>query len=91
MDSVIFSEAKLPNDVQVSVGLRARGSSTLNPAVATGITLSVSPTSGHNGMHVALTVAVDSTAAPKDYTRLNVRAALSATDYHDWPFIIRVQ
>jgi len=95
VDSVIFSEAKLPNDVQVSVGIRgAQGSTTLNPAIATGITTSVTPTAGHNGVHVTLTIQVDSTATVADYgstTKVAVRAALSSTDHHDWPFIIRVQ
>jgi hypothetical protein len=94
VDSVIFSEAKLPNDVQVSVGIRAQGSQTLNPAIATGITTSVTPTSGHNGVHVTLTIQVASNATAGDYgstTKVAVRAALSSTDHHDWPFIIRVK
>ncbi len=95
VDSVIFSEAKLPNDVEVSVGVRgAQGTTALNPAIATGITTAVTPTAGHNGMHVALTITVASTATVGDYgnaTKVAVRAALSSTDHHDWPFIIRVQ
>jgi hypothetical protein len=94
VDSVIFSEAKLPNDVEVTVGTRAQGSTTLDPAIATGITTSVTPTSGHNGVHVTLTITVASTATVGDYgntTKVAVRAALSSTDHHDWPFIIRVQ
>jgi len=94
VDSVIFSEAKLPNDVQITVGTRASGSTSLNPAIATGITTSVTPTSGHNGVHVTLTITVASTATAGDYgntTKVAVRAALSSTDHHDWPFIIRVQ
>jgi hypothetical protein len=96
VDSVIFSEAKLPNDVQVSVGVRAQGSQTLNPAIATGITTSVTPTSGHNGVHVTLTIQVASNATAGDYgtgstAKVAVRAALSSTDHHDWPFIIRVK
>jgi hypothetical protein len=94
VDSVIFSEAKLPNDVQISVGTRMSGSQTLNPAIATGITASVTPTAGHNGVQVTLTIQVSSTATAGDYgntTKVAVRAALSSTDHHDWPFIIRVK
>jgi hypothetical protein len=95
VDSVFFSEAKLPSDAQITVGTRgAQGTTALDPAIATGITTSVTPAAAHNGMHVTLTIQVASTAATGDYgntTKVAVRAALSSSDHHDWPFIIRVQ
>jgi hypothetical protein len=87
VDAVFFSDAKLPSDAQLTIGARAHG--TLNPAIGTGITASLSLASAHNGMHVTVTLAVDASAASKDYA-VTARAALSTTDYHDWPFILHV-
>jgi hypothetical protein len=93
VDVVVFSEAKLPNDVQLFVGSRVRGAtdpSQLNP-IAAGVTATLSPTTGHNGTHVTLTIDVASTATPGDYPYV-VRAILSNPgDYHSWWVILRVQ
>jgi hypothetical protein len=88
IDAVFFSDAKLPNDAQLTVGVRSHG--TLSASIGTGITASLTPTAAHNGMHVSLTIQVDSSAAAKDYN-LTARSTLSTTDYHDWPFILRVE
>ena len=93
VDVVVFSEAKLPNDLQLVVGSRVRGStdpSQVNP-ITTGVTSTLSPTTGHNGTHVTLTVNVASTTAPGDYPYF-VRAILNnPDDYHSWWVILRVQ
>jgi hypothetical protein len=104
IDSVIFSDAQLPEDVQLTVGLRGH-SGTLG-SIGGGITMTLSPTSGHNGMHVALTIAVPSTALAEDYpnasngtaiVRATLNTAATSADaaptsvHHDWPFIVRVQ
>jgi hypothetical protein len=85
---VFFSDAKLPNDAQVQVGARSHGA--LSSTIGTGITSSVTPTTAHNGMHVQLTIQVDSSATAKDYN-VTARSTLQATDCHDWPFILRVR
>jgi hypothetical protein len=93
LDAVIFSDARLPNDVTLSAGARSRGM--LNP-IGAGINVTLSPTSGHNGMHVTVTIAVDASAMAKDYPAV-VRSTLTpaadggAGTYNDWPLILRGQ
>jgi hypothetical protein len=87
LDAVFFSEAKLPSDAQLSLGLRQHGQ--LNPAIGTGITATMSQTTAHNGVHVTITIAVDSSAAVNDYNVV-ARSQLSSTDHHDWPFVLHV-
>jgi hypothetical protein len=97
IDSIIFSDAQLPSDLQLTVGAKVKGG-TLGP-ITTGITASLSPTSGHNGMHVTLTIQVASSVAAEDFPAL-VRATLNSpaasadaaptSVHHDWPFIVRV-
>jgi hypothetical protein len=96
IDSVIFSDAQLPSDVQLTVGTKGHG--TLGP-LGGGITATLSPTAGHNGMHVALTIQVPMTTPSTDYPAI-VRATLATaamsadaaptSTHHDWPIIIRV-
>lgn len=88
LDVVVFSEAKLPNDVALSVGTRQRGTTALGP-IATGITATLSPTTGHNGVHVQLAIQVAAGTTAGDYPFV-VRAALGASDHHDWPAIVHV-
>ncbi len=98
IDSIIFSDAQLPSDLQLSVGARAKGSSTLG-AITTGVTASLSPTAGHNGMHVTLTIQVGASVPAEDYPAI-VRATLNTaptsadaaptSTHHDWPIIVRV-
>jgi hypothetical protein len=92
VDVVVFSEGPLPNDVSLIVGSQPQNATDptqLNP-IATGVTATLSPTTGHNGTHVTLTIQVASTVAPGDYPYL-VRSILSSTDYHSWWVILRVQ
>jgi hypothetical protein len=92
VDAVVFSEGPLPNDVSLIVGSEPQGATDptqLGP-IATGVTASLSPTTGHNGTHVTLTIQVASTATPGDYPYL-VRSILSANDYHSWWVVLRVQ
>ena len=90
VDSVFFSEAKLPNDAQIQVGGRgSKGSTTLNPTIETGVTASVTPTAAHNGMHVTLTIQADATATNGDFSA-RVRSILKTGDQHDWPFLVRI-
>jgi len=92
LDVVEFSEGPLPNDVQVIVGSQPQN--TMDPTqldpIAAGVTAKVSPTMAHNGTHITLTIAVDSTATPGDYPYV-VRSILNANDYHSWWVILRVQ
>ena len=92
VDVVLFSEKKLPHDLSVVVGKRKRNST--NPTdvtpIASGVTSTLSGATGKNGTHIALTLAVDATAAPGDYPFV-VRAILETGDYHSWPAILRVQ
>jgi hypothetical protein len=91
LDVVIFSEKKLPNDVQLVVGAHIRGDQ--NPMdvgpIGTGITPTLEPMSGHNGMHVTFTLQVDPSTAPGDYPFV-VRSILNPGDSHNWPVILRV-
>jgi hypothetical protein len=87
LDAVFFSEAKLPSDAQLSLGLRQHGQ--LNPSIGTGITATMSQTTAHNGVHVAITITVDTSAAVNDYNVI-ARSQLSSTDRHDWPFVLHV-
>jgi len=93
LDAVIFSDAKLPNDLTLTAGTRSRGA--LGP-IGTGINVTLSPKSGHNGTHVTVTIAVDASATAKDYAAA-VRSTLTAGadggagTYNDWPIILRVQ
>ncbi|MGH7298430.1 MAG: hypothetical protein ACRELB_26050 [Polyangiaceae bacterium] len=89
VDSVFFSEAKLPNDAQITVGGRGQGGA-LSPTITTGVTASVSPTAAHNGMHVTLTLQTSATATNGDYL-VRVRSTLATGDSHDWPFYLRIQ
>jgi hypothetical protein len=91
IDVIIFSEQKLPNDVQLVVGTHIRGDqipTDVGP-IGSGITGVVSPTSGHNGMHVTLTIQIDATASTGDYPFV-VRSVLNQNDSHNWPVILRV-
>lgn len=88
LDVVVFSEAKLPNDVTLSVGKSSRGS--FASGITTGVTASLSPTTGHNGVHVSFTVQVGASVPAGNYPFV-VRAALNANDHHDWPVILKVQ
>jgi hypothetical protein len=101
IDTVVFSDAPLPSDLALSVG--ARGYGTVG-ALGTGITTTLSSTTGHNGEHVTLTITVAADTPAEDYpTNENstgiVRATLTGTSadggttssHHDWPFILRVQ
>lgn len=88
LDVVVFSEAKLPNDVTLTVGKSSRGA--FASGITTGVTTSLSPTTGHNGVHVAFTLQVATSVAAGTYPFV-VRAALNANDHHDWPVILKVQ
>ena len=91
LDVVVFSEKKLPNDLQLVVGAHIRGDQ--NPMdvgpIGAGITPTLSPTSGHNGMHVTFTLQVDASTAPGDYPFV-VRSILNPNDSHNWPVVLRV-
>ncbi|HEY6460374.1 MAG TPA: hypothetical protein VIY73_09490 [Polyangiaceae bacterium] len=89
IDATFFSEAKLPNDAQISVGARSHGQTSLNPTIATGVTASVTPTAAHNGMHVTLTITAASTAVSGDYNA-SALSTLKTGDSHSWPFIVRI-
>lgn len=93
IDVVVFSEAKLPHDVQLLAGARVRGStdpSQVSP-ITTGVTATLTPTTGHNGTHVQLKIDVAQSTAPGDYPFF-VRAILTnPSDYHSWWAILRVQ
>jgi hypothetical protein len=92
IDVVVFSEAKLPSELQLVVGARPRGAtspSQVDP-IAPGVTASLSPTTGHNGTHVAFNLQIATNTAPGDYVFV-VRAILNDNDYHSWPVILRVQ
>ena len=89
MDVVVFSEAALPSDVQLTVGRI----SISNPAnllpMATGITATLSRTHAHNGETSILTLSAASSVAPGD-SLFVVRASLATGEYHSWPVILRV-
>jgi hypothetical protein len=92
IDVVVFSEAKLPNELSLVVGKRPRGATTpqqVDP-IGAGVTASLSPTTGHNGTHVTLSLQIAASTAPGDYPFV-VRAILNDNDYHSWPVILRVQ
>jgi hypothetical protein len=93
VDVVVFSEAALPHDLALVLGSEQNGQTDpmdLAP-VGTGITASLSQSTGHNGSHVTLSLAVASTTAAGDYPFV-VRAILddSTPDYHSWPVVLRV-
>jgi hypothetical protein len=93
VDVVVFSEAALPHDLALVLGSEQSGQSDpmdLAP-IGTGITASLSQSTGHNGSHVTLTLAVDATTTAGDYPFV-VRAILddSAPDYHSWPVDLRI-
>jgi hypothetical protein len=87
----VFSEAALPNDLTLLVG--APNGSTdptqLSP-IATGVTATLSRTTGHNGQAVTLAVSVDA-SAPTGDSLFVVRSILSPTEWHSWPVVLRVQ
>jgi hypothetical protein len=89
LDATFFSEAKLPNDAQISVGARSHGQTTLNPTITTGVTASATPTAAHNGMHVTITITAASTAVNGDYNA-SALSTLKTGDSHSWPFIVRI-
>jgi hypothetical protein len=93
VDVVVFSEAALPHDLALALGSEQSGQSDpmdLAP-IGTGITASLSQSTGHNGSHVTLTLSVDPTTTAGDYPFV-VRAILddSAPDYHSWPVDLRI-
>jgi hypothetical protein len=86
----VFSEAKLPHDLQIVAGKRGRGSDpTMVGTIAQGVTAKLSQPTGRNGTKLTLTLTTDATTPKGDYTFV-VRAILSPTDYHSWPVILRV-
>jgi hypothetical protein len=89
IDATFFSEAKLPNDAQLTVGVRSHGQTALSPTITTGVTASVTPTAAHNGMHVTLTITAASTAVNGDYN-VSALSTLKTGDSHSWPFIVRI-
>ena len=92
VDVVLFSEKKLPHELSVVVGKRRRNSAdpTAVTAIATGVTATLARTTGTNGVHIPLTLAVDAATAAGDYPFV-VRAILEAGDYHSWFAILRVE
>jgi hypothetical protein len=90
VDVTIFSEAKLPHDLTLAVlGIDGSTGQT-TPTITTGVTSTLSQTTGHNGQHVTMTLKVDPSAQPGDYQFI-VRATLETKDYHSWFAILRVQ
>jgi hypothetical protein len=87
----VFSEAALPNDLQLSVSgvpqYGRLGTRTL-PIVA-GVTTSLSAATGRNGTHPTLTISADATTRPGQY-KFVARALLDSTHYNTWPAILRV-
>jgi hypothetical protein len=96
VDVVVFSEAALPHDVQLLVGVPAANNPTNDPTlvdpITGGVTATLTPTTGHNGTHVTLKVDVAQNATAGDYPFF-VRAILDAagSDYHSWWVVLRVQ
>lgn len=89
VDVTIFSEAKLPHDLTLSVlGIDDYGNT--SATIATGVTPTLSATTGHNGQHVSLSFKVDASTQPGDH-RFVVRSLLETKDYHYWFGILRVQ
>jgi len=85
-----FSEAALPSDVTLSVGvLDERGAFAALKALPPGVTVKLSRTKVHNGNAVVLTIAAASTAAPASVS-LSVRSSLSTGDFRDWPVVLNV-
>lgn len=88
----VYSQAPLPHDLTLSVGAQGRGRganpSMLNP-IASGITATLSSTTGRNGTHPTLTITADPTAAVADHLFV-VRATLETNNYNSWPALLRV-
>jgi hypothetical protein len=91
IEVVVFSEAKLPKDVGLAVGRLGNSTDPAKlSAIATGVTASLSKTTGHNGDKVTLTLAADANAQAGERLFV-VRAILEQDDYNSWPVILRVQ
>ena len=86
----VFSAAKLPHDLTIVVGKRARGGDphNVNP-ITNGVTATLSATTARNGSKLTLTINAAATVAKGDYPFV-VRAILENNDYHSWPVILRV-
>ena len=91
LDTVVFSEAKLPHDLTLVVGKRGQSTDpTKVSAIATGITSTLSATTGTNGQHRTLTLTAAPGTAAGDHPFV-LRAILEQNDYHSWFVILRVQ
>lgn len=85
-----FSTAKLPHDARLYTGRnKGTGDPTDMAVIANGITATLSQTEAHNGNGLSLTVTAPPNAVRGDF-RFVVRSVLAATDFHDWPVIVRV-
>ena len=91
--AMFFSEAMLPSDPSLVVGVETTASAT-NPTalgpIAPGVTAQLSRASAHNGNAITLSITAEASATPGDYPFV-IRAILSATDFHSWPAILRVE
>jgi hypothetical protein len=89
--AVVFSEAALPGELSLVVGKRTSSTDPTTVAPITkGVGADLSRTTAHNGQVVALTLTAAADATPGDHPFV-LRSILSATDYHSWPAIVRVQ
>ena len=83
-----FSEAALPHDVTLEVGVPADSGGL--DSLPQGVTASLSRTTVHNGNGIVMTLGATSSAAPGS-TRIVVRSTLDASDFNDWPVILTVK
>ena len=89
---VVFSEAKLPSDLELVVGKRSQTS--MDPhnvdPILKGVDVSLDRKTGRNGVHVKLSIKV-AAGTPAGDDPFVVRAMLGASDYHSWPVILRIE
>ena len=85
VDAVFFSDVKLPAEAQLVVGAEGQPAQPIAPGIHT----TLSQPAAHDGVHVTLAIQVDAGTPSGDYPAV-AKSSLSATDYHEWPFIVHV-
>ncbi len=85
----VFSAAALPNELTITVSAvdAMYGQFVSFPS---GITATLSQTTAQNGDGLVLTFVVDASATPGE-TLFVAHASLNASDYNDWPAVLKVK
>ena len=88
---VVFSEAKLPGELELVVGKRTQSDDPRDvDPIFKGVDATLSQKKGTNGSKVTLNIKVAAGTKTGDHLFV-VRAVLADDDYHSWPVILRIE